>query len=133
MCESGRDCQDCAQIRVVLKSHELAFSVFIESVSRDASNERINILYSCRKYKKKKNGICVASGFELRSIVGDEEADGCACMYKLCQKICGKRNIHESALISLSLSLSLSLSQFTDPVMNTHLNEIAYIILVRHA
>ena len=27
---------------VVLKSHELAFSVFIESVSRDASNERIN-------------------------------------------------------------------------------------------
>ena len=34
---------------VVLKSHELAFSVFIESVSResvsrDASNERINTL-----------------------------------------------------------------------------------------
>ena len=37
---------------VVLKSHELAFSVFIESVSRDASNERINSLYSCRKYIK---------------------------------------------------------------------------------
>ena len=36
----------------VLKSHELAFSVFIERVSRDASNERINSLYSCRKYKK---------------------------------------------------------------------------------
>ena len=59
MCESGRDCQDCAQISVldftllvVLKSHELAFSVIIESVSRDASNDRINGLYSCRKHKK---------------------------------------------------------------------------------
>ena len=31
---------------VVLKSHELAFSVFFESVSPDASNERINSLYS---------------------------------------------------------------------------------------
>ena len=37
---------------VVLKSLELAFYVFIESVSRDASNKRINSLYSCRKYKK---------------------------------------------------------------------------------
>ena len=37
---------------VVLKSHELAFSVYIESVSRDASNECINSLYSCRKSKK---------------------------------------------------------------------------------
>ena len=37
---------------VVLKSHKFAFSVFFESVSRDASNERINSLYSCRKYKK---------------------------------------------------------------------------------
>ena len=36
----------------VLKSHELAFSVFIESISRDASNERINSLYSCREYEK---------------------------------------------------------------------------------
>ena len=27
---------------LVFKSHELAFSVFIEIVSRDASNERIN-------------------------------------------------------------------------------------------
>ena len=57
MCESGRDCQDCAQISVldllaVLKSHKLAFSMFIEIVSRDDSNERINSLYSCRKYKK---------------------------------------------------------------------------------
>ena len=34
---------------VVLKSHELAFSVFLESVSRNASDERINCLYSCRK------------------------------------------------------------------------------------
>ena len=47
---------------VVLKSDELAFSVFFESVSRDASNKRINSLYSCRKYK---TGICVASEFEL--------------------------------------------------------------------
>ena len=37
---------------VVLKSQELAFSVFIESASRDASKELINSLYSCRKYKK---------------------------------------------------------------------------------
>ena len=36
---------------VVLKSHERAFSVLIGSVSRDASKERINSLYSCRKYK----------------------------------------------------------------------------------
>ena len=38
---------------VGLKSHELAFSVFFESVSRDASNERINCLYYCRKYKNR--------------------------------------------------------------------------------
>ena len=30
--------------------------MFIGSVSRDASNERINSLYSCRKYIKKKTG-----------------------------------------------------------------------------
>ena len=65
MCESGRDCQECAQLSVldfigiVLKSHELAVSVFIESVSRDASNERINSLYSCRKYKKKLDPCCI--------------------------------------------------------------------------
>ena len=38
---------------VVLKSHELAFSVFIESVSRDSSNQRIDSLYSCENIKKK--------------------------------------------------------------------------------
>ena len=41
MCESGRDSVGPVR-RIVLKSHELAFSVFIEIVSRDASNERIN-------------------------------------------------------------------------------------------
>ena len=44
---------------VVLKYHELAFSVFIASVSRDASNERINSLYSCRKYKKNRDLCCI--------------------------------------------------------------------------
>ena len=48
---------------VVLKSHELAFSVFFESVSRDASNERINSLYIL--VENIKTGICVASEFEL--------------------------------------------------------------------
>ena len=52
---SSPTCQDCAQISVldfIVSSLQLAFSVFIERVSRGASNERINSLYSCRKYKK---------------------------------------------------------------------------------
>ena len=44
LCEGGRTVKTVRRL-VVLKSHELAFSVFFESVSRDASNERINSLY----------------------------------------------------------------------------------------
>ena len=39
--KSGRDSVEPVR-RIVLKSHELGFSVFIEIVSQDASNERIN-------------------------------------------------------------------------------------------
>ena len=48
---------------LILKSHELAFSVFIESISRDASNERIIVYILVENIKK--NWIRVASGFEL--------------------------------------------------------------------
>ena len=47
---------------VVLKSHELAFSVFFQSVSRDASNEHINSYILVENIK---TGICVVSEFEL--------------------------------------------------------------------